>query len=73
VLDYLIAKKEPDYLPIASGGPISNTAIRRFAKVAETVTSQINEGRFLPNGLSNGACSWCGYRDLCPYYKEYRQ
>lgn len=72
VLDYLIYTKEPKYLPIASGGPIDDKTIAIFAKVVRDVEAEINAGRFLPNGLMSNACSWCGYRDICPAYKEYR-
>jgi CRISPR/Cas system-associated exonuclease Cas4 (RecB family) len=72
VLDYLIRTKEPQYLPIASGGPIDGGTIVKFAKVIEDVVAQVEAGRFLPNGLTNNACSWCGYTNICPYFKEYR-
>ncbi len=70
VLDYLVATNKPYYHEIRMGGPISDDDIRRFAGVVETVGTAINAGQFLPNGLVSGACSWCGYRDICPAYKE---
>lgn len=70
VLDYLVATKNPYYLPISSGGPIDNDRIIRFANTIEAVAEGIREQRFLPNGLmGRGVCeSMCGYRDICPYY-----
>lgn len=72
VLDHFVRTKVPYYLPIASGGPISDSAIGSFSSVVRAVHEQIESGNFIPNGLMNNACSWCGYRDICPYYKEYR-
>jgi RecB family exonuclease len=71
-LDYLIATKEPRYLPVSMGGPLSDAAIQRFASVVESVSDTIAAGKFVPNGLigSPPACSWCGYRDLCPAFAK---
>lgn len=71
VLDHLIRTKLPQYLPIASGGPIDNGAIVTFAKIVSDVSAQIQEGRFLPNGLMSQACTWCGYTQICPAYREW--
>jgi len=71
VLDHLIRTKLPQYLPIASGGPIDNGAIVTFARIVSDVYAQIQEGRFLPNGLMSQACSWCGYTSICPAYREW--
>lgn len=70
VFDYLVRTKKPYYMPVASGGPVDRHAIRMFAKVVEDIYARILEGRFLPNGLVSQACGWCGYRDICPYYKR---
>lgn len=70
VLDYLIRTKLPQYLPVASGGPIDNTSIVKFADIVERVYSAIDAGHFVPNGLVNNACSWCGYRNICPAYRK---
>lgn len=74
MLDYFIYYKKnlPKYLPIASGGPVEDRHIGTFAKIVTDVHDQIMAGRFLPNGIEGTACSWCGYRDICPAYKEYR-
>ena len=68
VLDYLIALKEPKYKEIRMGGPVTDAQIRQFAGVIDDVSSAIHAGRFVPNGLVSGACSWCGYTDICPAY-----
>lgn len=69
VLDYLVATKKPYYMPIEAGGPVDDGAIVRFANIVESVHGAIQAGRFVPNGLSSGACSWCGYRNICPAYE----
>jgi len=70
VLDYLVATKNPYYLQVNSGGPISDDQIRRFANTVEKVAEGIQEGTFTPNGLQGrGVCeSMCGYKDMCEYY-----
>ena len=70
VLDYLVATKSPYYLPIAAGGPVTDDQIVRFANVVESVAGSIRSGRFAPNGLVSGACSWCGYKAMCPAYDK---
>lgn len=70
VLDYLVATQRPYYLPIAAGGPVADDEIRRFANVVEAVAHTIKAGRFVPNGLASGACSWCGYQRICPAYQK---
>ena len=70
VIDTLVyLKRDTKYVPIASGGPVTRDAIQTFASVIQGVAEQIEEGRFLPTGLMNNACSWCGYRDICPAYR----
>ena len=70
VLDYLVATKEPYYLPIMAGGPVSDEEIIRFANIVENVAGAIKAGKFVPNGLVSGACTWCGYKDICPAYQR---
>lgn len=70
VLDYLVATKSPYYLPIVAGGPVTDDQIVRFANVVESVAGSIKSGRFAPNGLVSGACSWCGYKAVCPAYDK---
>jgi len=69
VLDYLVRTKVPQYIPIASGGPVDGKAVVNFASVVTEVAETIQAGNFAPNGLVNGACSWCGYKNLCPAYQ----
>jgi len=68
VLDYLVALKEPKYKEIRMGGPVSDAQIRQFAGVVGSVADSIKAGRFVPNGLINGSCSWCGFTAVCPAY-----
>lgn len=67
ILDYLVATKTPYYLPVVSGGPVSEDSILRFLDTVQSVGDTIAAERFVPNGLTNGACSYCGYRDICTY------
>lgn len=68
VLDYLVALKEPKYKEIRMGGPVTDAQIRQFAGIIGSVSGAIKAGRFVPNGIINGSCSWCGYKDFCPAY-----
>lgn len=70
VLDYVVATKSPYYLPITNGGPVSEDRVVKFANTVEAVAESIQAGRFVPNGLTNGACSWCGYYDMCDYAQK---
>jgi hypothetical protein len=69
VIDSLVRTKVPKYVPLY-GGQISDQRISSFASVLESASGGINAGSFIPNGLSNGACRWCGYADRCTYRKR---
>lgn len=71
-IDYLVRykKKDPGYYPISSGGPVSQAAVESFAETLADVFDAIMAGRFVPNGLQNNACSWCGYAAICPAYRN---
>lgn len=69
VLDYVVRTQEPYYLPLASGGPITDEAIQEFARIVTDVRRGIDAGIFNPNGLHSHACGWCGYADICPAFK----
>ena len=71
MLDYHVRTKKPYYLPVASGGPIDDSAIRSFARIVRMIANRIKAGVFLPTGLSHQACGWCGYREICPYYRKH--
>lgn len=73
-LDFFVRykKQAPAYYPIPAGGPVSDRAIAVFADVVARVYEAISAGRFTPNGLTSGACSWCGYREICRYYQQQR-
>jgi RecB family exonuclease len=70
-LDYIVRTKKPYYHPVISGGPIDDAAIATFAGIVTKASESIAHGDFLPNGLigSPPACSWCGYRNICPAYR----
>lgn len=68
-LDYMVRTKEPYYYPAATEGPVSNQSIAVFAEVLSGVSESVQHGIFLPTGLKTGACSWCGYRAICPAFK----
>lgn len=70
VLDYMVRTKEPYHWPVASDGPVPDRAIDAFAGILGMINQAIMEGIFLPTGLTNHACSWCGYRDICDAYAD---
>jgi len=69
-LDHMVALKTPKVVPIRSDGPVTDAAIAAFADTVDSIVRSIKAGAFPANGLKSGACSWCGYRDICPAYKE---
>lgn len=69
-LDHMVALQDPKYVPIRSDGPVPDRSIVAFTDLVEDAVRTINSGNFLPTGLKSGACSWCGYRDICPAYKD---
>ena len=69
VLDNIVRTETPYYLPLVSGGPISDFAIREFARIVTDVKRGIDAGIFLPTGLQSHACGWCGYANICPAYR----
>lgn len=70
VLDHIVGLKEPKYVAIRSDGPVKDQSIASFADIVSTANRSIKAGIFPANGLKSGACSWCGYRDICPAYKD---
>ncbi len=69
-LDYMVRTQKPYHWPVANGGPIPMAAETAFAGILEMVNHAITEGVFLPTGLTNHACSWCGYQDICDAYAK---
>lgn len=69
VLDHIVRTEDPYYLPLASGGPITDKQIGEFARIVHDVKRTIDAGIFLPTGLQSHACGWCGYSDICPAYR----
>lgn len=67
-LDFMVRLKQPKHVPIVSG-PIPDESIVAYAGIVDDVVRQINAGLFPPHGLRSGACSWCGYQDICPAYR----
>jgi hypothetical protein len=70
VLDHIVGLVKPKYVAIRSDGPVSDQSIVAFADIVETANRSIQAGIFPANGLKSGACSWCGYRDICPAYRD---
>jgi hypothetical protein len=70
VLDYMVRTQTPYHWPVASNGPVPEKAEIAFAGVLAMVDQAVHEGTFLPTGLTNHACGWCGYRDICSYYSN---
>ena len=71
-LDHIVRLKEPVYVPIA-GDTISDQDIRAFFSILDVTKKSIDAGLFPPTGLKSGACSYCGYFDICEYYKGPRK
>jgi CRISPR/Cas system-associated exonuclease Cas4 (RecB family) len=69
VIDGLVRTKVPQYVPLYYGGSVNDERIDAFASALGSVAEAINVGSFPPNGLNNGACSWCGYASVCKYRK----
>lgn len=72
VLDYMVRTQKPYYNPVPSEGPVPPAAIAQFAEVVTGVAEAVKKGVFLPTGLNNNACSWCGYKEICLPYKRTR-
>lgn len=68
VLDYLVRTKTAQYVPIASGGPISDVAIGQFADQVTEVADMIAQDRYPARGINNGACRFCPFTDRCPAF-----
>jgi hypothetical protein len=70
VLDHTVGLKTmTKRVPIVSDGPVTDQAIAAFADIVSTATRSIEAGLFPPTGLKSGACSWCGYKSICPAYR----
>jgi len=69
VLDHIVRLKEPKHVPIASPGPIPDESIVAYTGIVEDVAQGITAGHFPPTGLNSNACTWCGYKDICPAYR----
>lgn len=69
VLDHIVGLKEPKYVAIKSDGPVSDQSIIAFADIVDSARRSIEAGIFPPTGLKSGACSWCGYKKICPAFQ----
>jgi hypothetical protein len=67
-LDFMVRTKEPKHVPISSG-PVPDQSIVAYAGIVDDVVRSIEAGRFIPNGLRNGVCSWCPYTTICKPYQ----
>lgn len=72
LIDYMVRTKKPYYHPVPSEGPVPDYAISQFAQIVQTVADAVSKGVFIPTGLTNNACSWCGYKDICSDYRRTR-
>ncbi len=70
VLDHIVGLKTPKHVAIRSDGPVPDRSIAEFTRIAEDAMRSIQAGIFPANGLKSGACSWCGYKDICPAYRD---
>lgn len=66
-LDYMVRTKTPYHFPVIQEGPIPDSAIAAFASTVERVADGVRKEVFVPNGVNNNACSWCGYKTICPF------
>lgn len=71
VVDVLVRTKVPKYVAIPAGDLAKPAAISMFASVVTQVHDSISAGNFIPTGLTNRACDWCGYTNMCPAYKAF--
>lgn len=69
-LGHIVGLQKPKYVRIRSDGPVTDASVIAFADIVESANRSIQAGIFPPNGLKSGACSWCGYRDICSAYRD---
>lgn len=69
VLDHMVRTKVPYHFPIESSGSVPDESIVAYAGIVSDVAKGIEAGNFPPNGLQGNACSWCGYKDICPAFR----
>jgi hypothetical protein len=60
----------PYHWPVSAGGPVPERAEIAFAGILSMVQKAVEEEVFLPTGLTNHACSWCGYQSICKDYQN---
>lgn len=68
-IDVLVRTSKPYYAEIAWGGPVDQLALGVLATQIKTADDMVQRGYFPANGLASYACSWCGYRNICPAFK----
>lgn len=71
IIDVMVRTKTPKYVPIQAGDLAEGPAVAEFAGIVLKVHQQIMGGGFIPTGITNNACSWCGYSNICPTYKQF--
>jgi hypothetical protein len=71
IVDVLVRTKTPKHIQIQAPELMKPPAIGMFADIVAKVHAQIQTGNFIPSGLTNRACSWCGYTNICPAYKYF--
>ena len=71
ILDHIVGlKTKTKHVQFASEGPVPDESIAVYANIVNDTNRAIQAGIFPPTGIKSGACSWCGYRDICPAYKD---
>jgi hypothetical protein len=63
-------KTKVNLVSFSSDGPVSDGSIRAFVNIIKDVNRSVQAGIFPPTGIKSGACSWCGYKAICPAYKD---
>ncbi len=71
ILDFVVGlKTKTKHVQFASEGPVPDASIKAFSGILRDVNQSVQAGIFPPTGIKSGACSWCGYKDICPAYKD---
>jgi len=71
VVDVLVRTKIPKYVALQAGDLAKPPAIATFADIVKQVHTSIMAGNFIPTGITNRACSWCGYQTICTPFKTF--
>lgn len=71
ILDNVVGlKTKVNHVQFKSDGPVPDRSIEAFSSIVGDAQRSIEAGIFPATGIKSGACSWCGYRDICSAYKD---